>query len=68
MARRTIRGTSGPDQLVATSADNPNQRVIYDSITGKIFFDSDGSGIAEGELVVTIPVNLQIVPANVEMF
>jgi serralysin len=53
---------------IGPSASNPNQRVIYDKITGRVFFDSDGSGTTQAQLVVTIPVNLNLTPPNIEIF
>lgn len=53
---------------VGPAADNPNHRVIYDRVTGRVFFDSDGNGTTEAQLIVTIPADLNITPANVEIF
>lgn len=53
---------------IGPSATNPNHRVIYDSITGRVFFDSDGSGATQAELVATIPVSLNLTPPNIEIF
>jgi serralysin len=53
---------------IGSSATNPNHRVIYDKVTGRVFFDSDGSGAAQAQLVVTIPVNLDLTPPNIEGF
>lgn len=53
---------------IGTSATNPNHRVIYDKVTGRVFFDSDGSGASQAQLIVTIPVNLDLTPPNIEIF
>lgn len=50
------------------AATNTSHRVIYDSVTGRVFFDSDGSGTNQAQLVCTIPVNLAITPPNIEIF
>lgn len=54
--------------VIGLGATNPNHRVIYDSVTGRVFFDSDGSGASQAQLIVTIPVNLSITPPNIEVF
>ncbi len=53
---------------IGPSATNPSHRVIYDSVTGRVFFDSDGSGATQAQLVATIPVNLNLAPPNIEVF
>ncbi len=50
------------------AATTPGHRVIYDSVTGRVFFDSDGSGATQAQLICTIPVNLPITPPNIEIF
>ena len=37
-----------------TEATNDQQRFVYDSKTGELFFDSDGNGSATQELIVTL--------------
>ena len=54
--------------VIGRSATNSNHRVIYDSVTGRVFFDSDGSGTTQAQLIVTIPVNLDLTPPNIEIF
>ncbi|MES2475859.1 MAG: calcium-binding protein [Verrucomicrobiota bacterium] len=53
---------------IGPAATNSGHRVIYDSVTGRVFFDGDGSGVTQAQLVCTIPVNLNITPPNIEIF
>ncbi len=53
---------------IGPAATTSGHRVIYDSVTGRVFFDGDGSGVTQAQLICTIPVNLDITPANVEIF
>lgn len=53
---------------IGPAATNSSHRVIYDSVTGRVFFDGDGSGVSQAQLICTIPVKLDITPANVEIF
>ncbi|TDT75640.1 Ca2+-binding RTX toxin-like protein [Litoreibacter halocynthiae] len=39
-------------------AETADQRVIYDSVTGNLYFDSDGSGVAEGVQFATLSAGL----------
>lgn len=41
-------------------AETAEQRVIYDSVTGNLNFDSDGTGAAEGVLFATLSTGLTI--------
>lgn len=62
-------GPIDPSRLViGKNATNPFHRVIYDKITGKVFFDSDGSGPAQAQLIVTVTPNTTINAANIEGF
>lgn len=62
-------GTLDASRLaVGPSATNPNQRIIYDRITGKVFFDADGSGATEAKLVVTLPTKPELTAAHFEVF
>lgn len=62
-------GALDPSRLrLGKSATNTGHRVIYDKTTGRVFFDADGSGPAVAQLIVTVPVNVEITAANIEMF
>ena len=54
--------------VIGRGATSPNHRVIYDSVTGRVFFDSDGSGTSQAQLIVTLPVNLDLTSPNIEIF
>lgn len=41
-------------------AEAAEQRIIYDNATGNVYFDSDGSGAAEGVLFATLSAGLTI--------
>lgn len=59
----------GSRLALGTSATNPDQRVIYDRVTGQVFFDGDGSDTAqEAVLIVTLPNQPELQAANFEMF
>ena len=53
---------------IGPAATNSGHRVIYDSLTGQVFFDGDSSGTTQAPLICTIPVNLDITPPNIEVF
>jgi Ca2+-binding RTX toxin-like protein len=62
-------GAPGPiaaDVLVlGTSAQDANDRLIYDSGTGSLFYDADGTGSGTAQLVANLGVGTALGAADI---
>lgn len=50
--------------VIATTAHDSNDYVIYNPTTGALFYDADGSGAGAGVQIATIGVNLALTAAD----
>lgn len=60
----TSMGDAGPLAsqyfAVGTAAKTPDQHVIYDPLSGNLFYDADGSGAADAVLFAQLQKNLAL--------
>ena len=65
-------GSSGTLDAAAfhagTAAADANDRIIYNSATGEIFYDSDGTGAAAQVLFATVTAGTNLTAANFEAY
>lgn len=50
--------------MVGTAATNVNQHIIYDTTTGELFYDADGSGSKAAVLIGMFDNHAAPVPAD----
>src|SRR3954466_4987376 len=52
----------------AASGHNADDRIVYDSSSGRLWYDADGSGAAAPELIATIPSLTALGPTDIRVF
>jgi Ca2+-binding RTX toxin-like protein len=51
----------------ASAGHDADDRVVYDTSTGNLWYDADGSGAGAAQLIATLPVGAALVAANIEV-
>ena len=65
----SILGTIRLDMLtIGSSANDSSDRFIYNSGTGDLFFDSDGTGSAQQTKLAKLDAGLALTNSDFEMF
>ena len=62
----TVEGTLNADNFkLGTAAGDSNDYVIYDSATGNLFYDADGTGAVTAKLIATLSAGLSMTNADI---
>ena len=62
-------GTLNPSLLtIGTTANNTNQRIIYNPVTGALLYDADGSGSGTARVFATLSPGLTLTNRNIVVF
>ena len=51
----------------ASAGHDADDRVVYDTSTGNLWYDADGSGAGEAQLIATLPVGAALVATDIEV-
>jgi hypothetical protein len=52
----------------ATRGHDPTDRVVYDTLTGNLYYDADGSGSAASQLVFVLGSAPTVVATDITLF
>lgn len=63
-SKLTVTGALTPDHFAIGSAADADDYVIYNNVTGKLYYDADGSGAGAAQQIAVLGVNLALTNAD----